>query len=138
MSYSYQIASEHKLVYARIEGAVDGTECAAAVRQLFADDAWSPDYDVLWDGRLITQLVLDPDDFDTLLHTVADRMEGRDALVVERVVDIAAAELYAVLARRREAETRVFQSIKEALEYLGRPRLPESISADDAASNSSS
>ena len=138
MPYSYQIAPEHQFVYARIEGAVDGPECAAAVRQLFADDAWSPEYDVLWDGRQITQLVLGPDDFDTLLHTVADRMDGRDALVVERVVDIAAAELYAVLARRRDAETRVFQSIKEALEYLGRPRLPESISADGTSSGSPS
>lgn len=135
MPYSYQIAPEHKLVYARIEGAVHGTDCAAAVRQLFADETWSPEYDVLWDGRQITQLILEPKDFDTLLHTIADRMEGRDALVVERVVDIAAAELYAVLARRRNAETRVFQSIKDALDYLGRPRLPESIVVDDAPSN---
>ena len=127
MQYRFRIDAAHRLALAEISGPVDGPMCLAAIVALHADPAWDPAYDVIWDGRGITELVLGTEDVKRNVEAKSVDSYGRDLIVVSRDIDYLAARLEAHLARTRGKEMRVFRSLDDALAVLGMDELPPAL-----------
>ncbi len=124
MPYRFCIDPDSEVAVVELTGAIDGDECVAAARALHGHPRWERRYDVIWDGRGITGLVIDPRDMKEIVDAKTEDSSGLDVLIVQREVDYLVARLYTYLARSKGKEAHVFTTLDAALEALGLEALP--------------
>ncbi|HYE57181.1 MAG TPA: hypothetical protein VD948_01700 [Rhodothermales bacterium] len=92
---------------------------------LFQHEGWEPGFDAVWDGRKITQLLLDENDVDEIVaqsQALSGVMRGgRAAVVVPREVDWIMARLFLLRARHPDRERLTFHTLEEAMAWLDTP-----------------
>ncbi len=119
-----------------LEGRVHWHHIAGAMVGVYDHPDTRPDVSVLWDARDVTHLVIVPDDVPPMkalierLHPALDG--GRSAFLVRREVEGELALFFARLGPKRRREFGVFYRLEQALDFLGRPELPEVTRSDRA------
>jgi hypothetical protein len=58
----YTIDSQRQIAQVTVSGAVRGPDFTDTLLALFHDPRWQPEFNALWDGRGITELLLAPGD----------------------------------------------------------------------------
>jgi hypothetical protein len=125
MPWSYVIDSANRLARVAMAGTIRGADIAAAMQTIYADPAWQPGFDSLWECTGITELLFERDDLPTLVglqrESRARSGYGREAIVVSRALDDVMAKMYAAMMRESTREVLVCRSLAEAAQFLGRP-----------------
>ena len=102
---------------------VDKNAVIDALTTLFSDPAYSPDYDLVWDARYISELVLLPENFSPILRVILSQSvriaKGRIVALVNRDPVAIIARLYQAVMRRMGREMEVFSTIEQAAKWLG-------------------
>jgi hypothetical protein len=124
MAFVCEVDRQQRLGVAQVTGTVDVDQLLQIIHTLLDDPDWEPGYDVLWDGRRITEFFVSEDEMAKVAATGRGRMEqvggGKTAFVVEpgKVEDLT--RLYASLAADPRRERRIFADVPEALDWLGK------------------
>jgi hypothetical protein len=122
------VQPELKLGLVAFAGTVDAEELVRTLDALRLDPRWVASYDLLWDGRGIRSLILDPDAVERVVHhglawnsrVEPDLAPGREAVVVGREVDFLAARLLTARTQAgRRHEVRLFDTIEDAAGWFG-------------------
>ena len=125
MGYTVRIDPERRRGYVEIEGDVTKATVIDVARALFQHEGWVPGFDAVWDGRKITQLLLDEDDVAEIVaqsQALSERMGGgRAAVVVPREVDWIMARLFLLRAHHPDRQRRTFHTLEEAMAWLDMP-----------------
>jgi hypothetical protein len=123
MPFPYTIDTERRFAHIKVSGSVRGAEVAETILALFADAQWHPGFNALWDGREITELILEPGDqngfVDLMIKNASRAGTGIDVVLVVRALDVAMANLYSALAHRGPRQAQVFESEHQAMAALG-------------------
>jgi len=113
----YRIDQSKRLVTVQLSGAVRGTLIAATYEAIYGDPACGPGFDILWDGSTITELLLERGDMPSFVRLNREFSEiassGRDIILVERALDKAMADMYAVMMRAQQRTVLVCLSMTE-------------------------
>jgi hypothetical protein len=124
MAYPYTIHSERRLARVTLPDSVVGSEIASTMLALYADPEWQPGFDVVWDGREIAELFLEPGDQLGFVRLIEDNLQragrGVDVIVVTRALDVAMANVYRGFARRGPRAAHVCSTEGEAAALLER------------------
>lgn len=108
-------------------GEVTGADIVDAARALHGHPKWDFRFDVLWDGRAVTSLVVTPDDIPEMVEAKTEHSVGKEVIVAVRSVDKMIADLSALLMRARGREAHAFYTLDEALDVLGLSELPTTL-----------
>jgi hypothetical protein len=122
------VQPELKLGLITFSGTVDAGDILRAMDEVYHAPSWEPTFTLLWDGRGIRSLVLEPEEVGHITSRAValrplksvDPAAGREAVVVAREVDFIAARL--LVERTREGrvhEVRVFDVFGDATAWLG-------------------
>ena len=103
---------------------VVGRDIAGTIEALYLDPQFGAGFDVVWDGRNITSLLLEQDDTPAFVrlherHSTAGEW-GRDVILATRHLDFVMAGIYALQARPLAHKTYVVRTLAE-VERLLRP-----------------
>lgn len=122
MGYAVAILPRQKLGVVRLTGSVAGPIILQALDALYTSEEWVPGFNTLWDGRQIMELGMSPADVEQILEWTAklrSRMgNSRAAVVVERGIDTAFARMIVFRDTVSGRERSVFNSLREALQWL--------------------
>ena len=122
MNYEHQIFLSNRLAVVRLHGSVTAETIMRCAEDLYADPAWDPSFNSIWDVREIAELIIMPEDIARLVNLSAEMTgragSGRRAIVVARALEHGIATLFSYRAKPLGRETRVFWSIDEAREWL--------------------
>lgn len=92
---------------------------------LLAHPNWLPGYDIVWDCRGISELMIRPHAVDHLRTSVRDLRplmgQGRSAIVVTREIDHLFARLLLFKMPHYPRERRVFRTVGAAMRWLTAP-----------------
>ena len=125
MASSYRIEPARRVAMATVSGTVTGAELADATRTLYRDAAWGTGFDVVWDFRGLTELLIEVDDMQALVDLDNDEQfralatGGRDVFVVARDLDYAMGRVYAAFAREGPRQSHLVRTLREAWATLG-------------------
>lgn len=124
MAFTCTVDEQQQLGIARVSGAVDVDELLQVVRTLLDDPAWNKGYDILWEGLRITELVTSLSEMKEVAEASKDSIKGVGAGKTAIVVADDNAEhilyLFAAVARDPERERKVFSSLSDAQDWLGK------------------
>lgn len=134
MPFTHLIDAEHRLAAIRFAGTVTGAEIVEGIAALFDSPEWESGFQVIWDGRAIATLILDPDDAEQVVAASVGRRsqtgEARTAVLSLGFTVYTSALVLTLKANRNtNREIKIFESMDEALAWLGRTELPPSIDA---------
>jgi hypothetical protein len=105
-----------------LHGRVDAAEFVVAMRTFYGHPEWQPDFDALWDGGGITQLLIEPTDLEPIskgYRNVEDRLgSGRAAFVASRDVVHVITQLLLHRFRNPNRERRTFVHLDDAVAWL--------------------
>lgn len=122
MSAGVTIIPGYKLALVELSGPVDDVSLLQALDSVYLDDAWHPSYDVIWDGRGIDKLVVDPRGSRRIAQRVQDYASrigtGRTAIVGHRQMDREFAEMVFARLRCLSHRYKVCASIDTALLWI--------------------
>jgi hypothetical protein len=135
--FPYQVDQQLRRVWVTTSKTVVGRDIAETIEAIYLDDDVGAGFDVVWDGRNITSLLLEQDDtpaFVRIHEQYATASEwGRDVILVSRNLDFVMAGMYALQARPLSHKTYVVRSLREVERLLdqkqGATTTPLSISA---------
>jgi hypothetical protein len=120
--FPYQIDKQLRRVWVTMPKTVVGHGIADTIEALYLDTECGAGFDVVWDGRNITSLLLEQDDtpaFVRLHETYGNAGEwGRDVILVTRNLDFVMAGMYALQARPLAHETYVVRTLAEVERLL--------------------
>ncbi len=124
MPYTYDIDRKANLVRVTITGHNTAAEMERRMREVTNDLRWSPGMDALVDMTGMTGLDMSPDQIGdlTALHGMLDALigDGRLAMVADKEVSMGFSRLYQTFGEQRTSmKIRVFQSVREAEQWLG-------------------
>ena len=102
-------------------GEVTGADIVAAARDLHEHPKWQRSFHVVWDGREVRSLVIEPDDVPLMVEAKMEASTGREVTIAVREVDLEIAKLCALLLRIRGREAVVVGTLAEAFAELGVP-----------------
>ncbi|MEM1042650.1 MAG: hypothetical protein AAGI91_08480 [Bacteroidota bacterium] len=94
---------------------VRGRDIVEAAQGLLQDARWDRQFDVIWDGRLIRSLILEPEDLMAMVNAKAAASSGVEVTIAVRPLDREMAKLCALLLRGRGRVARVVSTLEEAL-----------------------
>jgi hypothetical protein len=101
---------------------VVGRDIAATIEALYLDGDFGAGFDVVWDGRNITSLLLEQDDTPAFvrLHEQYGRASewGRDIILASRNLDFVMAGMYALQARPLAHKTYVVRTLRDVERLL--------------------
>ena len=110
-----------------------GRDIAGTIEALYLDPACDAGFDVVWDGRQITSLLLERDDTQEFVRVHAAYAgagePGREIILVSRNLDFVMARMYALQARSLSHKTYVLRTVAEVEVQLQQRETPESVSA---------
>lgn len=131
MAYSYHLVPHEQLACVTFVGTVTGPDVVRALASLYDDPAWRPSFCVLWDFRLVDQLLLRPQDFQALAAFDFGRLQGdgKDALVSTRPLDLAMGQMLQATAHDAPRQIGVFSTEAEARAWFGLPAQPYGLAA---------
>lgn len=131
MPFRFQFDAPANVALVTMLGEVEGPDLLRASAELIEQPEWAPGMDVIWDGRVLSGLVLMPGELERHVQFKLQHPEafegGEDALVFEKAFHKLAAQLYAVLARAQGREARAYDTVREALRALGHPDFPSGL-----------
>ena len=122
-----RIDKEVGIAFIALGGEVTAADVIGAAHALHDRPDWDAHYDVIWDGRGVTSLVIDHDDVLGMVDAKVERSVGKEVTIAVREIDHVMASLCALLLRVRGREAVVVASLEEALEELGLGRLPAAL-----------
>lgn len=106
----------------RFTGTVEYDTLREAVDALIHRDAWLPDYDVIWDWRDVSTLIMSSEELDALIDNLHKRKpqlgDGRCAIVAERDMDRHFAQLVMLKDPDCPRERHLFDSVGAAARWL--------------------
>lgn len=124
---SIRIAEQAGLALVELSGEVTAADVVEAARALHALPNWDIRYDVIWDGRGITSLVIGHDDVIEMVDAKVEKSIGKEITIAVRELDHMMASLCALLLKARQREAVVVSTLEEALAEVGLDRLPETL-----------
>jgi hypothetical protein len=120
--FPYQVDKQLHRVWVTMPKTVVGHGIAATIGALYLDAECGAGFDVVWDGRNITSLLLEQHDTSAFvrLHETYGRTRewGRDVILVTRNLDFVMAGMYALQARPLAHKTYVVQTLAEVERLL--------------------
>ncbi|HTV01955.1 MAG TPA: hypothetical protein VMF13_15510 [Luteitalea sp.] len=125
MAFTYHIDPVRRVAMATVSGTVTGAELADATRTIYRDAAWGTGFDVMWDFRGLTELLIERDDMQALVDLDNDDQfrtlaaGGRDVFIVARELDYAMGRVYAAFAREGPRQSHLVRTLREAWATLG-------------------
>lgn len=134
MAFAHRIAPSHRLAAIRFYGTVTGTDILEGIRSLYSDPAWEPGFQMIWDARDVAQLILDPADADAVVEVSKTHQDlsrqSRTAVLSGGFFVYTSAMMFHVRANRgTEREMEIFETLPEALAWLGLDELPPTLAA---------
>ena len=118
----YRIDQSKRLVTVQLSGPVRGTLIAATFEAIYRDPACGRGFDILWDGSTITELLFERADLPSFVRLNQEygdiASSGRDIIFVERSLDKAMADMYAVMMREQHRAVHVCSSMDEVNRVL--------------------
>ena len=125
MPFTYRVDPAHQIGLVAWRGRVSGEQIIEAMDALFGDPAWQPGFRHCWDGRAISELVLDLPETGAIvkhLREMAGQMgKGRAATVNPAEIHWLAARTLIVMSRLGLPEAKVCTTLNEAAAWLEVP-----------------
>ena len=122
MATSVHVNPSNQIGLVRYADAVAPPIILDGLQALLTHPDWLPGYDIVWDCRDISKLVIGHDEIEHLLAALRDLRpligDGRSAIVVSREVDHLFARLMLFKMSDRPNERRVFQTVGAAMRWL--------------------
>lgn len=118
MPVRYRIDTRRHAVFSTAEGVVTDDELLANQRAVQEDPQFSPDLDLLFDARPVTELRATSDGIRLLALTSPFAAGSRRALVADSDEVFGMARMYESRSAGSPGETRSFRQIEEALDWL--------------------
>src|SRR5688500_4816034 len=122
MALPYVIDATQRVAFVTMSGRITGAAIGHTVSAIYRDPDWHCGFDVVWDGSLISELLLESDDFRRGVALQRSFGElaggGHDIIITTRAIDEAAAQMYVVLVKRVRP-TFLVRSQPEAAALLG-------------------
>ncbi len=106
-------------------GEVHGEDIVEAAHALLTHPRWRTSFDVIWDGRGVTSLILEPDDLAKMVEAKAEVTAGKEVTIAVRTLDKEMAKLCTLLLRVRGREVKVVGTLDEALAEVGLEEMPD-------------
>lgn len=137
MPFPYYVDQQLRRVWVTMSKTVVGRGIAETIEALYLDADVGAGFDVVWDGRNITSLLLEQDDTPAFVriherYATASKW-GRDVILASRDLDFVMAGMYALQARPLAHQTYVVRTLREVERLLGQrssaPARPMSIGA---------
>ena len=127
--FPYQVDQQLRHVWVTTSKTVVGRDIAETIEAIYLDTTVGSGFDVVWDGRNITSLLLEQDDTPAFvrLHEIYGTAGewGRDIILVSRNLDFVMAGMYALQARPLAHKTYVVRTLREVERLLEeRPSTP--------------
>jgi len=125
MPASYHISPLIACIIVRLEGTVTDADLLEGQQQMFSDPLFRGDYSRLIDGTGVTELTASRETVRTIATAAVQRGMRKAALISNDT------ELLAALMRTYEAyasplaEVRVYQNMRDGLEWLGKSIEPD-------------
>jgi hypothetical protein len=125
MGIRYRIYPEEHLGTASASGRLKGVDIERMARLILYDPAWRTGFNMLWDCREITELVLDIEEVDGIARTIhafcPQQGQAKAAIITLRETDYISARLIALWSRMPCCDIQVFQCSDAATDWLGVP-----------------
>ncbi len=123
---SIQIHETEGFALIEVGGEVRGQDIVQAAHTLRKDPRWRQHFNVIWDGRKVTSLLLEPNDLTEMVEAKAETTVGKEVTIAVRSLDVEMAKLCALLLRVRGLEASVVGTLEGALAELDLEELPQS------------
>lgn len=128
MEHEVRVDHRSEVALVRFRDGLGLEELFSVLRGLHAE-VCKQFYHVIWDARVVRELVLRPGELERLLGHFSSRMDlsekAPEVVVVQRPLDFDVAQFYSALAERHGYKVGVCWRMEEALEVLELEELPE-------------
>ncbi len=133
MGYTYSISSKYNLCYVKISGAADGKEVLSLKKNIFSDPKWTYGMNQINDYLKINKLILEKDDINLIIDLEEEQeKKTKDnkrklAIVSNNKFYDAIFKYYELCAKKLPYKTKLFNTIEEALKWIGLESYPYSL-----------
>ncbi|MDZ4698161.1 MAG: hypothetical protein SH809_00530 [Rhodothermales bacterium] len=123
MAIANQVMKKEGIVHLRLSGLVSGEDIISTLDTIWRDPHCLTSYHQFWDGRDISELVVDWPDMMNLVKLARRRppttgLVGRVAVVAPRFIDYTFARAILAQTKRCHGEKEVFREMGEAVRWL--------------------
>ena len=103
MAVSYLIDTMQRLAFATLNDRVTGAEIGQTIAAIYTDADWQPGFNIVWDGSLISELMMEREDLPNLSEVQRSfggrAGDGRDVIITNRLIDEMMANMYVAFVR---------------------------------------